>query len=292
MMTFAQIQTFLAVARLGNFHAAARQLNVTQAAVSARVRQLEDELDLRLFERGRKGAELTEAGRFLLPGAEAIASTWTTISKDARHFYAGRVPLRLGGQLSIWDQQLVDLVIWVEETLGALPLALNFDHEMNVQDAIRNGVLDFALTHEQPAPDLTGVALPAERLVLVGSEPFDLGQSDLPLFMNFQLGGQYDAFVARHLSGHAGQHIMMGNCAMGLRYLRKRGGIAFFPVSMVVEDIQHGHLFPVQGVPEMELACNAVYHPSSVLGDLTAQIATAARSLRSSGPVVALDTMS
>lgn len=279
-MNLSQLETFLAVARRGNFHAAARQLHVTQAAVSARVKQLEEILDVRLFERGRRGATLTEAGKFLLSGAESIVNTWTAISKDARQRYSDRILLRLGGQLSIWDQQLIDLVIWVEENLGKLPLSLNFDHEIDVQDAVRRGVLDVAVTHERPNADLVSVALPPERLILVGTQPCALGDGALPLFINFQFGERYDAFVARHLHGHAAQHIMMGNCGMGLQYLRQRGGIALFPKAMVAEDLSQGSLYRIAGLPEMELPCNVVSHPASVLGAMTTSIVEGLRTLR------------
>lgn len=280
-MNLSQLHTFLAVARRGNFHAAARDLHVTQAAISARIRQLEELLDVKLFERGRRGAVLTDAGRFLLPGAESIVKTWAAVSKDTTQRYSGRILLRLGGQLSIWDQQLVDIIIWVEENLGKLPLSLNFDHEIDVQDAVRNSVLDIALTHERPAPDLVSVALPPERLVLVGTCPCSLGDDSLPLFINFRFGDRYDAFVERHLGDHAAQHIMLGNCAMGLQYLRQRGGIAFFPRSMVAEDLTSGLLFQVEGLPEMELPCTAVFHPASVLGEMTSCVVEGFRALRS-----------
>ena len=49
------IDTFLAIARDGSFHAAAEALNVTQTTVSARIRVLEEELSISLFDRGPGG---------------------------------------------------------------------------------------------------------------------------------------------------------------------------------------------------------------------------------------------
>lgn len=63
---------FLAVARDGSFTAAARALGYTQSAVSRQVQSLEDEIGAALFERLPRGVRLTDAGRVLLPHAEAV----------------------------------------------------------------------------------------------------------------------------------------------------------------------------------------------------------------------------
>jgi DNA-binding transcriptional LysR family regulator len=63
------LKTFEAVARLGGMSRAAAELNTVQSNVTARVRQLEDELGIALFERHSRGVSLTAAGRRLLPYA-------------------------------------------------------------------------------------------------------------------------------------------------------------------------------------------------------------------------------
>jgi DNA-binding transcriptional LysR family regulator len=73
------LQTFLVVARLQNFSAAARELSITPAAVSQSVRQLEEQLRVVLFTRTTRSMALTDAGRRLLTGAgpglsQALAS--------------------------------------------------------------------------------------------------------------------------------------------------------------------------------------------------------------------------
>ncbi|WP_242427001.1 MULTISPECIES: LysR family transcriptional regulator [unclassified Streptomyces] len=65
-------EAFLAVAREGSFTSAARALGYTQSAVSRQVQSLEDETGAVLFERLPRGVRLTEAGRVLLPHAEAV----------------------------------------------------------------------------------------------------------------------------------------------------------------------------------------------------------------------------
>ena len=62
-MEIGQIEAFLAVGTFGGFRRAAAALNLTQPAVSARIKALEGSLAVPLFERGRGGFRLSPAGR-------------------------------------------------------------------------------------------------------------------------------------------------------------------------------------------------------------------------------------
>src|SRR5262245_15825950 len=60
------IQGFLAIARLGNFTRAATELHVSQPALTVQIRQLEDALRVRLFDRNKRHVALIKTGRTLL----------------------------------------------------------------------------------------------------------------------------------------------------------------------------------------------------------------------------------
>ena len=71
-MTLEQLRALLWVARLNGFAAAARRLNATQPGISTRIRNLEDELGVALFERTTRSVEPTLEGRRCLALAESI----------------------------------------------------------------------------------------------------------------------------------------------------------------------------------------------------------------------------
>ena len=74
-MTLNQLRAVLAAARSGSFTAAAKELRLSQAAISELVRRLEQEHDVVLFQRGRRTLVLTAAGQELIPYAEqAVAA--------------------------------------------------------------------------------------------------------------------------------------------------------------------------------------------------------------------------
>jgi LysR family transcriptional regulator, cell division regulator len=76
-MDAGDLRVFEAVARLGGMNRAAAELHTVQSNVTARIRQLEDELGTELFQRNSRGVVLTQAGRRLLPYAVRIANLLT-----------------------------------------------------------------------------------------------------------------------------------------------------------------------------------------------------------------------
>lgn len=73
-MTFLQLKYVIATANSGSFREAARRLFVSQPALSSTIRELEEELDIQLFERTNKGIRVTEQGNeFLIYAKEAVS---------------------------------------------------------------------------------------------------------------------------------------------------------------------------------------------------------------------------
>jgi len=80
------LKVFWAAARHGSFVKAASELHVTASAVSLQIRQLEDELGLKLFERTPHGLTLTAAGSRVLPDVnsafERLRATFSTLNDE------------------------------------------------------------------------------------------------------------------------------------------------------------------------------------------------------------------
>ncbi len=95
-MRLRNLNTFVKVARLGSFHAAAQQLHATQPTISARINALETELGTQLFIRDKSGTRLSSRGVQLLPYAEKLLA----ISQEMKQQIAEESPqkgtLRIG----------------------------------------------------------------------------------------------------------------------------------------------------------------------------------------------------
>ena len=94
-MDASDLRYFEAVARLGGMNRAAAALNTVQSNVTARVRDLEDELGVKLFRRHSRGTELTRAGERLLPYATKVARMLAEARRAALDDGVPKGPLRL-----------------------------------------------------------------------------------------------------------------------------------------------------------------------------------------------------
>ncbi|MDA8234035.1 MAG: selenium metabolism-associated LysR family transcriptional regulator [Clostridia bacterium] len=78
-MNIKQLESFILVAEEKNFTRAAKQLYMTQPAISFQIKSLEEQLGIQLFERLDKAVELTDAGRLILPEAKKIQANYEKI---------------------------------------------------------------------------------------------------------------------------------------------------------------------------------------------------------------------
>ncbi len=103
-MELRQLESFREVVRQGSFTAAARQLHMTQPAVSLHIKSLESELKARLLERDGRGVRLTEAGKLVLEAAETALGSLVEVARRVRESQAperGRVVLACGDTLAL-----------------------------------------------------------------------------------------------------------------------------------------------------------------------------------------------
>jgi len=88
-MDWSDLAVFLAVAEHGSLRQAALRLGVTQPTVARRIRALEADLGLPLFERDRDGHRLTQAGAELLPDARAVETAALRVERRSLGLLAG-----------------------------------------------------------------------------------------------------------------------------------------------------------------------------------------------------------
>nr|WP_156333585.1 LysR substrate-binding domain-containing protein [Achromobacter insuavis] len=106
MIVIKEFKTFIAVARDGTFTGAGAQLGLTQSAVSAQIKRLEDYLGVALFDRSARAAVLNDHGREMLPQAEELVAMAERMASSAG---AGHVSgsLRIGAIASVQQDLLV-----------------------------------------------------------------------------------------------------------------------------------------------------------------------------------------
>lgn len=85
-MNFDQLNTFLAVSELGSYQKASELLYLSQPAITHRINQLEDELGVTLFIRGKKEIRLTQEGTIFMKHAESIMQSFSQVFSDLELF--------------------------------------------------------------------------------------------------------------------------------------------------------------------------------------------------------------
>lgn len=100
-MSIRHLRTLLAIAERGSFAAAARDIHLTESAVSMQMKALEEELGLALFDRSKRPPALTEAGRALLPEAKELVGGYERLARRKDEMQPVEGHLRLGAVPSV-----------------------------------------------------------------------------------------------------------------------------------------------------------------------------------------------
>ena len=156
-----QLRYFVAVADAGKMTAAARDLHVAQPSVSKQLRKLEAELGAALFERGKAGVALTDAGQILLPWARRVL----TDLEGARSEVAGLASLERG-RLSVGATPSLSTVL-----LPRVLAAFHSQHPGITLNVLEAGSRDLVDRLAVGGLDLALVILPVPREELFVTSP-------------------------------------------------------------------------------------------------------------------------
>jgi LysR family hydrogen peroxide-inducible transcriptional activator len=159
-MTLTELRYIVAVARERHFGRAAEACFVSQPTLSVAIKKLEEELEVKLFERGGNEVSVTPLGQDIVRQAQAVieqAAHIKEIAKRGKDPLAG--PLRLGIIYTIGPYLLPELVRQVIERSPQMPLMLQENFTVKLLEMLRTGELDCAILAE-PFPD-TGLAIAA-----------------------------------------------------------------------------------------------------------------------------------
>ncbi|MEM9776841.1 MAG: LysR family transcriptional regulator [Chloroflexota bacterium] len=146
-MEFRQLEAFIAVVREGSFTQAAERLNLSQPSLSSRIQQLELDINVMLFRRGRRPVELTDSGKTFLPYAEriiGIAEASEQAIKVAKAGYTGR--LTVGCPTSISTYLMPEVVTLFNRRFPQSELSVETGHSALMVERLLDGVYDIAFT--------------------------------------------------------------------------------------------------------------------------------------------------
>lgn len=142
-MELYQLRSFVAVAEMRHLTRAAEKLHISQPALSAQIRALEDTFSVALFERTPAGMTLTAAGRRLLPLAEKVLAAAQAMRNEARAIKGEIAGIVRVGTVS--EPDLIRVAPFMSETVRRYPLVeIEFHHVVTGEafEMVRDGSLD------------------------------------------------------------------------------------------------------------------------------------------------------
>lgn len=274
-MDFAHVEAFVAVVESGGFTRAAAALHLSQPALSRRIALLEHEVGQALFERGRSGARLTDAGHALLPHAQAAIACVRDGAAAVRALArgdAGRLTLAIVGTLA--SSGLAPRLARFRDRHPRVQLLLRTGSSAEVSGLVRRGEATLGLRYfADPAPDLVSRAIGHESLIVVAAPDHRLARGRrIPAqrlagepWVGFppRRGQAPDPFghvLARRLTAAGlddAEVVVIDSLTAQKRLVESGFGLALVPVTSVGEEIARGSLCALD-VPDLRAQVDVV----------------------------------
>ncbi|MDH5611788.1 MAG: LysR family transcriptional regulator [Gammaproteobacteria bacterium] len=231
------LKAFVEVYRSRHFGHAAKNLFISQSAVSARIKQLEDELGVRLFTRDRNNIELTGAGKKFLLYAENIINTWNRARQEIAVPEGVDTLLSIAALPSIWDIFLDDWLSWVHQGNAATALHASVMGSDAQIRSLLDGTLDLGFVLDPPkTPQLLVKELVPLPLIMVSTEAGMIAENAVRenyIFVDW--GTSFGMIHARQYPDMPPPMLRAGAGRIALEFLKKIGGSAYLPEAMIIE---------------------------------------------------------
>lgn len=263
------LKTFLEVNRTRHFGKAAENQFLTQSAVSARIRLLEQSIGATLFTRTRNNIELTPTGHKLLKHAETIVNTWNRARQEIATGDSDAVSLAIGGVSSLWDILLQDwLDRLMEKNSNLSVIAEVHGPEVLVRKLI-DGTLDLVFMFESTQmPEVMIEDVGQINLVMVSSVQ-DISIEEA--FKNYVLvdwGTSFGITHAQHFPDIPPPRLRVQIGRLAYSHIIECGGCAYLAESMVRQELADNKLFKVADTPVIKRTAYAAFLPGSDRRDL------------------------
>lgn len=252
-------RTFLEIVKTGSFVRAAGNLNVTQTAVSARIRVLEDELDRALFVRNKAGARLTAAGEQFLKYATTLVQVWERAHHEVAMPAGRENVLAVGAEYRLWNPLIRDWLIWMRNECADVAIRTHIGLAEELVEKVQDGVVDLAVVYAPPLrPGVVSEVLLDEKLVAVstdGDRRALIGEDYVYVDWGRHFGTSHHAVFPDAPS----PVLTVDHGPLAIEYLLAVGGAAYLRMGAARPYLESGRLHLVHGTPNFSYSVHAVY---------------------------------
>lgn len=267
-------KTFLEVANTRHFGRAADNLYITQAAVSARIKQLEEFLDTQLFQRQKNNITLTAAGDRLIPYATTMVRAMQQVKDDISLMDSRLLQVSISATPNVWDAYFQNYLTVVDSAFPELAIRAEMQGIRQLHASIMDNTLDLALTFD---PFLTNEVCSEQiaqiNLVLVssnGEQTADEAMAEKYVYVDWgsQFASEHDAKYGKNFV----PKLITSTGRIALDFILAQGGTAYLPSALAEPFIESGELFKVKGKHTMKRSVYAVYQKHNRMAELIEKV--------------------
>lgn len=258
------LKTFLMVKDLGHFGKTAKILNVTQSAVSLRIKSLEDQLQSPLFNRYRNNLQLTETGERFVLYAEKIITEWEKAKLDIGLRKQNRKNIRLGVCNGFCSNLLKSCIGAVYENSSGITLKVSTQDEATLRVKLREKRMDLVLLYEAfRDQDFVSVPVSSIELVLVSTEPgMTLEKMLAGEYVTVEWGSFFNTRFLELSSKMPNPVFQSTESEFALQFILDHGGSAYLPYRLVENHLE-GKLHRIENAPVLDQPIYAIYPAAS-----------------------------
>ena len=258
-MDVAIARTFLEVVKTGSFVGAAANLNLTQTAVSARIRVLEEQLDQQVFIRNKAGAKLTPAGEQFQRFATTLVQVWARAQRAVALPPGRETVVSVGAELSLWNPLLRHWLLWMRRECPEIAIRTQIDTSERLMGQVQDGSLDLAVIYAAPSrPGVIAELLFEEKLVLARTTPTttELTPQD---HVQIDWGDEFAASYQAAFPDQPNAVLSISYGPLALEYILATGGSGYFRKGFLRTYLEEGRQALVPGSPEFSYSAYAVH---------------------------------
>ncbi len=263
MIDISAARTFLEIVKTGSFVNAAANLHLTQTAVSARIRVLEEQLGRAVFIRNKAGAKLTREGEQFLRFATTLVQVWERARRSVALPAGHELVVTIGAEFSAWSPFLRHWLLWMRRECPEIAVSVQIDSAERLTERIQEGSLDVAILYgAQRRPGIISELLIEEKLIMVRTTPMDPDADSMPGPEDHVQIDWGEEFAASYQAAFPDAPIPVVSISYGplaLDYILAVGGSGYFRTSVVRPFLKQGRLAMVPNSPEFSYSVYAVH---------------------------------
>ena len=257
------LKTFLEVRKTRHFGGAAENLHLTQAAVSARIRQLEQLLGVKLFTRSRNNIQLTSEGERLVAHAQTVLLAWSRARQELALETGQSSQIHIGFRSGLWNIALQQRLQQLHEKMPELALHTQAHMPDATIKMLLDRSLDISIAYDPPK-------MPEFRLREIGEINLQLYSRNRRASEKSALSDAYvyidwgSAFARFHSKcfGEVVLPVLRTNVAeSAVRFILENGGAAYMPVALA--ESGRRRLYRVDDAPVYTRKLHASYRLAS-----------------------------